>query len=108
MSLPVIRHAAYGVAATLAYCSNAAWAQTPASAPVATLETVTVQASADASAEGLPPAYAGGQVARGGRIGMLGNQDFMDTPFSATDYTSELIKDQQAASVADIVQNDPS
>jgi iron complex outermembrane receptor protein len=67
-----------------------------------------VSASADASAQGLPSAYAGGQVARGGRLGLLGNVDIMDTPFNATNYTQALIQDQQARSVADVVQNDPS
>lgn len=80
----------------------------PAPRSEATLGTVVVQASADASAEGLTRSYAGGQVARGGRVGLLGNQDIMDTPFSTTAYTSELIQDQQARSVADVVQNDPS
>src|SRR5690606_17575651 len=74
---------------------------------VETLAPVTVQSSADASAEGLLPALAGGQVARGGRMGLLGNLDTMDTPFNSTQYTSELIKDQQAESIADILQNDP-
>ena len=73
-----------------------------------TLDTVVVQASADASGAGLTAPYAGGQVARGARIGLLGNQDYMETPFSTTAYTSELIQDQQARSVADVMQNDPS
>ena len=73
-----------------------------------TLAEVKVSASADASAEGLTPNYAGGQVARGGRVGFLGNQDIMDTPFSTTAYTSELIQDQQAKSVADVLLNDPT
>ncbi len=79
-----------------------------ASAPVANLETVVVRASADASAGGLKPPYAGGQVARGGRVGILGSQDIMDTPFSITNYTQALIQDQQAASIADVLQNDPA
>ena len=69
---------------------------------------VVVSASADASAEGLTKPYAGGQVARGGRVGILGNQDMMDTPFSSTAYTNELIQNQQAKSVADVLQNDPT
>lgn len=73
-----------------------------------TLEAVEVTASADASAEGLTKPYAGGQVARGGRVGLLGNQDVMDTPFSSTAYTSQLIQDQQAKSVADVLLNDPT
>ncbi|MGY4288381.1 hypothetical protein ACVWXO_007601 [Bradyrhizobium sp. LM2.7] len=56
----------------------------------------------------LPPSYAGGQVARGGQIGLLGNKDFMDTPFNMTSYTAKKIEDQQATTVADVVSNDPS
>ncbi|KAF1021472.1 MAG: Ferrichrome receptor FcuA [Paracidovorax wautersii] len=74
----------------------------------ATLSAITVTASADASAQGLAAAYAGGQVARGARVGILGTQDTMDTPFSVTSYTHELIQNQQARSVADVLQNDPS
>jgi len=56
----------------------------------------------------LPPAYAGGQVARGGRIGLLGNRDIMDTPFSTTSFTAKTVQDQQAVTTADVVQRDPS
>lgn len=89
--------------------STGAYAQTSAQAPNADagLATVTVTSSADASAQGLPKAYAGGQVARGGRVGILGNQDVMSTPFSTTSYTNELIENQQARSVADVLLNDP-
>ncbi len=73
-----------------------------------TLSTVTVNASADASAQGLSPAYPGGQVARGGRAGILGTKDAMDTPFSITSYTNELIQDRHARSVGDVLQNDPT
>ena len=84
-------------------------AASPSSASTSgTLATVTVEASADASAEGLTKPYAGGQVARGGRVGILGNQDMMSTPFSSTSYTHELIQNQQARSVADVLQNDPT
>lgn len=81
----------------------------PVSQPAATtLEKVVVTASADASATGVIKAYAGGQVARGARAGLLGNKDMLDTPFAITAYTSELIQDQQARSVGDVLQNDPS
>lgn len=73
-----------------------------------TLEEIKVTASADASAAGLPKAYAGRQVARGARLGLLGNKDVMDTPFSFNSYTNELIQDQQAKSVGDVLLNDPS
>jgi iron complex outermembrane recepter protein len=59
--------------------------------------------------QGIPDEYAGGYVARGGRLGILGNEDIMDAPFSVTSYTSELIDIQQARSVADVlVNNDAS
>lgn len=77
------------------------------SAPI-TLAPVVVEASADASAAGLPPAFAGGQVAKGARIGILGNQSTLDTPFSTTAYTSQLIEDQQASGVAEVLRNDPT
>ncbi|WP_076999465.1 TonB-dependent siderophore receptor [Variovorax sp. KK3] len=100
-------------AATLTLLAWAAHAQTqpaPAepAAPSSTLSTVTVEASADASAEGLTKPFAGGQVARGGRVGVLGNQDYMSSPFGVTSYTNELIQDQQARSVGDVLQNNPS
>jgi len=58
--------------------------------------------------DNLPPPYAGGQVARGGQVGLLGNRDVMDTPFNQASYTSRLMQDQQARSIADVVANDPS
>lgn len=72
------------------------------------LPAVQVNASADASADGLAPEYAGGQVAKGGRVGLLGTQSNMDTPFNLTSYTSKLIQDQQAASVGEVLLNDPA
>lgn len=98
-----------------AQAQNAAQNATQSAAPAAdsaaapqVMPTVVISASADASASGLPKAYAGGQVARGGRLGLLGNVDVMDTPFNTTNYTQALIQDQQARSVADVLQNDPS
>ncbi|WP_414463790.1 TonB-dependent receptor [Hyphomicrobium sp. DY-1] len=55
-----------------------------------------------------PVAYAGGQVATGGQLGMLGNRSVMDTPFNQTSFTAKTIQDQQARSVADVLLNDPS
>lgn len=52
--------------------------------------------------------YAGGQVARGGRVGLFGNLGVMDTPFATTSYTEELARNQQARSVGDVLQNDPA
>lgn len=61
-----------------------------------------------ASREALPPVYAGGQVARGGNVGVLGNKDFMDTPFSITSYTAQSIEDWQADTLHDVLGNDSS
>lgn len=54
-------------------------------------------------------AYAGGQVAQGAKVGMLGNRDYMDTPFSVMSYTEKLIRDEQSSSVAELLTTtDPS
>lgn len=53
----------------------------------AELEAITVTASADASKGGLIPAFKGGQVARGSRVGILGNKKNLESPFSNTAYT---------------------
>jgi len=52
--------------------------------------------------------FAGGQVARGGRFGVLGNQDAMNVPFAITSYTDTLIRNQQARTLGDVVSNDPA
>ena len=57
---------------------------------------------------GLQKTYSGGQFARGGSLGILGITDLMNVPFSTTNYTAELIDNQQALSVADVVMNDAS
>lgn len=94
--------------------SQAAWAQTDinndsqSDVPSVVLDTIVVTSSADASADGLPDAYEGGQVATGSRVGILGNQDIMDTPFSTTSYTNEYIANQQAQSVGDLLKKDPT
>jgi iron complex outermembrane receptor protein len=97
------------IAASLALHVSGSWAQVAPTAAESgkTLSTVTVNASADASAQGLAPAYPGGQVARGGRAGILGTRDNMETPFSITSYTNELIQDRQARSVGEVLLNDP-
>lgn len=81
-----------------------AWAQAGGAAPTAVSEVVV---TAGSQVE-LQPEYAGGQVARGGRVGMFGALDVMDTPFAITSYTAELALNQQARSVADVLQNDPA
>lgn len=74
---------------------------------VGSLGAVTVTGQAEAIG-GLQKTYAGGQFARGGSLGILGITDLMNVPFSTTNYTAELIDNQQAMSVADVVMNDAS
>lgn len=73
-----------------------------------TLDEVKVTAANDGENRLLREAYAGGQIATGGSLGVLGDLDVMDTPFSTINYTSDVIRNQQARSVADIVVNDAS
>jgi len=73
------------------------------------LDTIDVQGAGNPNSTMTPmPAYAGGQVATGGTVGMLGNRSLIDTPFNQTSYTSKLIQDQQARRIADVLMNDPS
>ncbi|MCD0503452.1 TonB-dependent receptor [Bordetella petrii] len=71
------------------------------------METTTVVGEGSVSAP-TPIEFAGGQVARGGQLGVLGNIDNMDAPFVVTSYTSKLIEDQQARTLGDVVKNDAS
>ncbi|AZE73197.1 Ferrichrome-iron receptor [Pseudomonas synxantha] len=72
-----------------------------------TLDTTTIDGHYAAPTE-LPAVLAGGQVARGARLGMLGNKDVMDTPFSVTSYTAKTLADLQTVTVADALERDPS
>jgi iron complex outermembrane receptor protein len=102
--LPARKRLSVAVLSALSsFCSLSAHGQSEAE-----LQTVVISASADASAAGLSKVFAGGQVAKGGRVGLLGNMDSMDTPFNSTNYTQQFIQDQQASSVADVLQSDPS
>ncbi|WP_421999626.1 TonB-dependent siderophore receptor [Reyranella sp.] len=85
----------------------------PAPAPRGVLQLDPVQVQGypvppQAMIDNLPPPYAGGQVATGGQIGLLGNRGVMDTPFNQTSYTAKKIQDQQARTVFDVLADDPS
>jgi iron complex outermembrane receptor protein len=75
---------------------------------VTELPVIEVQGSTRRGPDELPSMYTGGQQARGARVGLLGNKDLMETPFSITSYTAQTIKDQQARTVADVMLNDAS
>ena len=48
-------------------------------------------------------------MATGGRVGFLGEKDFMETPFSTISYTEKYIADQQARDISDIIaKTDPA
>ena len=55
-----------------------------------------------------PAVYAGGQIARESSLGVLGKRDFMDVPFNVTSFSNQLIENQQANSIVDVIVNDPS
>lgn len=69
-------------------------------------ETVAVQSQP--AQPGVAPAFPGGQVAQGARLGLLGNTGTMKSPFNVTSYTDKFIRDQQAATGADALILDPS
>ncbi|WP_420994170.1 TonB-dependent siderophore receptor [Cupriavidus sp. 30B13] len=92
--------------------TNGAWTLRPLAPPPGAgtepqLPAVIVSARGE-SAEALPEPYAGGQVARGARLGLLGNADIMDVPFNIASYTAQSIEDQQAGTVGDVLVNDPA
>lgn len=73
--------------------------------PAAVLPRVRVTGAAETP--GRPPTpYAGGQVGRGGGLGLLGDGDLLSTPFNQTSYTEKLIRDQQARTIGDVLSND--
>ncbi len=72
------------------------------------LPTVRVTETAEALPGELPKPFAGGQVARGGSLGILGSTDYMDTPFSTVSITEQTIRDTQARVIADVLRLDAS
>lgn len=85
-------------------------ATTDANSKPSSDDTIVVQATPasdfKAGGDALVPAYLDGQVAHGGRLGMMGEQKAMDVPFNVIGYTAKLVQDQQAKTVADVVSND--
>lgn len=96
-----------GVLAGSLVASGAMAQQAPARAGGETIELQTIEVVGERRGE-LPPAYAGGQVATGGSLGVLGTQKVLNTPFSTVNFTEKLIEDQQARTAADTLINDSS
>ncbi|MBP7451329.1 MAG: TonB-dependent receptor [Ottowia sp.] len=84
----------------------------PAPTPVASTDPATLPATtitATAGRDGVPQAYAGGQVASGSRMGLLGNKDFMETPFNSISYTDAYVQNLQADQLSRVIAlTDPS
>ena len=83
----------------------------PGGAGAVQLDPVQVQGfpvPAQAMIDNVPPPYAGGQVATGGQLGLLGNRGVMDTPFNQTSFTSKKAQEQQAVTIRDVLIDDPS
>ncbi len=99
---------AYAADAASAASDTGAASSTDNGKASAVLPAVSVKAARDTLPGDLAPAYAGAQVASGAQIGVLGKQKMIDVPFSVTSYTSKLIQDQQAQTIADVVANDPA
>lgn len=85
----------------------ASWATAQTAPPDATLPPVNVTATRP-SPDDLPAAYAGGDVASGARLGILGNVDIMNTPFNVTSFTEQFIQNQQAQTLSDVLLSDPA
>lgn len=104
-----LRHALEGSGLVAVRSGASAMTVVRGSDAVTTLPAVTVTARADALGGERPPAYAGGLVARGGGLGLLGDTDFMDTPFNVVSYTAQAVEDQLPRSVASfLARNDAS
>lgn len=75
-------------------------------------KTITVVATPDEhftpGGDRLVPAYLDGQVANGGRLGILGEQNAHNVPFNVIGYTNKMIQDRQAQTLKDVVANDAS
>ncbi|WP_232831548.1 TonB-dependent receptor [Pseudogemmobacter bohemicus] len=57
----------------------------------------------------MPAPYAGGQVASGSAVGMLGNKDVLDTPYSTVAYTEDYVQNREAQDVGAVIgATDPS
>ena len=108
----IAQHALWGLVMG-GLLSAAAQAQTTAQtdqAPAAEKATQKAKAEAELpqvtvqdSAASVTAPYAGGQVNSGGRIGFLGDKDFMETPFSTMSYTEKFVQDRQAQTITDVI-----
>lgn len=91
-------------------CSTPALAQSdnsPTAADTKVLPQVEVT-SESVDGNTLPPEAPGGHAATGARLGILGNTSILNAPVTVNAYTRQLIEDQQAMTLADVLQSDAS
>lgn len=70
------------------------------------LPAVTVTGARDPASLYKP--FAGGQVAKGARLGALGNTELLDSPFAISGYTEQAVRDAQARRLIDVLAVDPA
>ena len=70
------------------------------------LPAVTVTGARDPAALYKP--FAGGHVAKGARLGALGNTELLDAPFAISGYTEQAVRDAQARRLIDVLAVDPA
>lgn len=78
--------------------------------PATAMDTVVVTAKAFVAGGDQPaPVHAGsnGQIATGGRLGVLGEQDAFDVPFNVVSYTAKRVEDKQAQTLGAALRGDP-
>lgn len=92
----------------LACAAALACLTTPAMAQTSTTTLPEIAVTSGRDLEALPAPAPGGKAAQGLRLGVLGNTDLMDAPVSASAYTQQAIQEQQARTLGDVLQNDPS
>ncbi|KNC92693.1 TonB-dependent receptor [Trabulsiella odontotermitis] len=113
LSLPLRKTLLALAIGTLSHTASAATTTSTDATKKKTAEETMVVQGTDGSdfkpgGDALVPAFLDGQIAHGGRLGMLGEQKAMDVPFNVIGYTSKLVQDQQAKTIADVVSNDAS
>lgn len=67
-----------------------------------------VAVSAKAESTAAAPTFGGGEVSKEVSLGALGKQKVLDVPFSVTNYTEKMIENQQAQTLADVLDKDPN
>lgn len=80
----------------------------PIAAGAATLPAVAVTATAQPLATDLAPSFAGGELARGASIGVLGQRDLFELPVSVKAFTEQSMRDRIAFTSNDVVSRDAS